>query len=131
MLVRRHDGIPGDALERPTDGRELPVRDRTLLELADGQHVGLVFPEAYALDATPERVRVTLLRSPIMAHHDPYVGPGPRGRFADQSIHEFRLRIFGGPALSGAQLDRQALMLHRPLVVADLTRGMRLRTVGP
>jgi alpha-mannosidase len=161
--VWRRDGIPSAPdqceLERALDGREHPVRDRTLLELADGRRLGLVFPDVFALDATPARVRLTMLRSPLMAHHDPYRGPAPRGTYADQGEHEFRFRILLDPAamrvgrsndsagasagsiagptgaerrltgaaerrLTGADLDRHAFMLQRPLVTADLTRGM-------
>lgn len=123
-LVRHTDGIPAGELVRHATGREHPARDRSLLELEDGRRLGLVLPDAYALDARPQRVRVTLLRSPLMAHHDPYLGPWPRGVYADQGPHEFRFRFFGGPELTGDLLDRQALMFHRPLVAADLTRGM-------
>lgn len=123
-LTERIDGIPGGELVRQQDGKERPVRDRTLLKLADGSQIGLVFPDAYALDATANKVRITLLRSPKMAHHFPYEGTGPRAVYADQGRHEFRFRFYGGKQVSGALLDNHALMLQRPLVAADLTRGM-------
>jgi len=125
-MVRHFDGIPGSELERRPLGHERPVRDRTLLELKDGQRIGIVLPDAYALDATPERARITLLRSPLMAHHDPCpADAGPRGVYADHGVNEFRFRFFCGRELTGAELDRHALLLHRPLATADLTRGMR------
>jgi len=117
-------GIPGGELRRLPDERELPAHDRTLVELADGRRLGLVFPDAYALDARADRLRITLLRSPLMAHHDPYRARGPRGIHADQGVHEFRFRFLAGPDITGRDLDRQALMFHRPLLGADLTRGM-------
>jgi hypothetical protein len=110
-----------------------------LLELANGLRVGAVFPDAYALDASNagekaasreggkediSRVRITLLRSPLMAHHYPFQGEGPRGVYADQGMHEFRFRFFAGPQVTGELLDRHALILHRPLVSADWTKGM-------
>ena len=122
-LLRRWDGIPGDGLERKPDGRELPLRDRTLLELSTGQRIGIVCPDIYAIDALPHRVRLTLLRSAIMAHHDPNPGTWPRSVVSDQGEHEFRFRFFAG-SITGEQLDTQALMLQRPLIVAELTRGM-------
>ncbi len=125
-LVRHTDGIPGSDLEREPRGCERPVRDRTLLELGDGRRAGIVLPDAYALDATPERVRITLLRSPLMAHHDPCpADAAPRGVYADHGVNEFRFRFFCGRELAGAELDRHALMMHRPLATADLTRGMQ------
>jgi alpha-mannosidase len=125
-LGRRRDGIPGGELVREPDGKERPVRDRTLLELAGGQRIGLLFPDAYALDATPDAVRLTLLRSPKMAHDHGYRGAAPRATYADQGVHEFRFRFFCGRAVDEALLDRHALMMHRPPAVADLTRGMLL-----
>ena len=122
-LVRRCDGIPGDELERPPDGRELPLRDRTLLELSDGRRIGVVCPDVFAIDALPHRVRLTLLRSPLMAHHDPNPGTWPRRTFSDQGEHEFRFRFFGA-ATTGERLDAHALMLQRPPIMAELTRGM-------
>ncbi len=123
-LEERFDGIPDGSVVRGPDGIERPVRDWTMFELENGQKVGLLFPDVYALDATSEKVRWTLLRSPLMAHHEPFVPKGERGVYADQSYHEFRFRFFCGPEVSSEFLDRQALMMHRPLVAADLTRGM-------
>ncbi len=163
-IARRRDGIPGGELQRPSDGREHPVRDRTLLELADGTRVGLLLPDAYALDATNgarsasegfsgrdaangarsasegfsgqgdgmrdgstaagARVRITLLRSPLMAHDYRFHTVETRGVYADHGMHEFRFRFFAGADVTGDLLDRHALMLHRPLLAADWTRGM-------
>lgn len=119
----RRDGIPGASLERPTDGREYPMRDWTLARQGKTA-VAVVSPDIYALDMTPTRVRFTLLRSPLLTHHDPNLGMVSRFTVADQGPHEFRLRFYAGAALKPEYLDQQAAMLHRPLVCADLTRGM-------
>ena len=119
----RRDGIPGASLERPNSGRECPVRDWTLV--GDGaKRLGVVSPDVYALDATPARLRLTLLRSPIMTHHDPNLGTAPRVTIADQGEHEFRFRFCGGKQVTEAYLDGQALVQHRPLITGDLTRGI-------
>ena len=65
----RTDEIPGGKLRRELDGKEGPVRDWTLMKLADGRYVGLVFPEGYALDTTPEETRPKLLRNPLTSHY--------------------------------------------------------------
>lgn len=124
QLCRRYDGIPGSELSREPDGKESPVRDRTLLELSGGQRIGLLFPDVYALDVVPGAVRLTLLRSPKMAHDYRCQEPAPRATYADQGVHNFRFRFFCGGAVDGGYLDQQALMMHRPPPVADLTRGM-------
>lgn len=122
----RRDGIPGASLVRPNSGRECPVRDWTMMGGSAAQ-LAVASPDVYALDATPHRLRLTLLRSPIMTHHDPSPGTAPRATIADQGEHQFLLRFYGGPTLNATFLDQQALMMHRPLIVGDLTRGMPRR----
>jgi alpha-mannosidase len=122
--VKRFDGIPGSDIERPMNGAERPLRDRSLVELADGDRLGIVCPDVFALDATAARVRLTLLRSPEMANHVPHQGFGTLGRHSDQGIHEFRFRFLCSPDVSGNDLDAQAMAMQRPLLIADLTRGM-------
>jgi alpha-mannosidase len=123
-LGERIDGIPGGELARPLDRKERPVRDFTLLNLADGTRYGVLFPDCYALDTAPDKVRITLLRSPKMAHHWPFSGKGPRAVYADQGMHEFKFRFFCGPQVDTRLLEAHAAMLHYPLISADLTRGM-------
>jgi alpha-mannosidase len=120
---RRFDAIADGELERPLDGREYPFADWTRFELADGGGMCLVCTDVFALDCTPDAVRLTLLRSPYLAHHDPHPPRGSRGRVADQGEHAFRIRVCAGHA-SAEFLARQALNLRRPPVYADLTRGM-------
>ena len=43
-IKRRWDGIAGGELERATDGKERPVRDRTLIELENGRSRGTCVP---------------------------------------------------------------------------------------
>jgi len=124
LMVRRQDGIPVGGVDRLPDGTERPVRDWTLITLASGRRLGLVFPEIYALDAWPDALRLTLLRSPLMAHHYPHPGDAPRGVFADQGLHEFRIRFLAGNDVSAGDLEAQALMMHRPPIAADITLGM-------
>ena len=125
--TERIDGISGGELVRACDGKERPLRDRTLLRLADGNSLGVVCPDVFALDGDEHQVRLTLLRSPLMAWHEPNSGSGARQSFADQGVHEFSFRFFAGDDVTGELLDRHAMMMQRPLVVADLTRGMPKR----
>ena len=120
----RLDGTMAAHIARPNDGRELPVRDWTRIELEDGSTLAVVAPEVFALDADAGRVRLTLLRSCIMAHHEPHRGHAPHQVFADQGVHEFRFRFFFSKAVEPALLEAQARMMERPLVFGDLTAGM-------
>jgi alpha-mannosidase len=130
--VRRYDGIPGGWLERANDGAERPIRDGMLMVLEDGSQVGVVCPDVFAADATSELIRLTLLRNALMAHHDPHPGRPVRVELSDKGTHLFRFRFFcwenrptASVEESTHQLDTHALMLHRPPLLADLTRGMR------
>lgn len=81
-------------------------------------------PDVYAADATPRRVRLTLLRSAMMAQNDPPRPAAPRFTVSDQGPHAFRFRFFRGQTVTTARLERESLMLHRPPLFADVTRGM-------
>ena len=129
VRAQRRDGIPGSNLLRDNDGMERPLRDWTLLGLAGGGYIGIVSPDCFALDVNGERARLTLLRSPVLTHHEPGLAMRPDAVYADQGVHEFRFRFFVADALEAALLDEQALMMHRPLIAADLTRGMPRRII--
>jgi len=116
----RFDGTPGMVLPRANDGKERPLHDYTCLG-----PFGVVCPDVYALDATPDRTRFTLLRSSYMAHHQPQ-GEFPAAVVADQGAHRFRFRFFlQTPTVE--TLAAHALALLRPPLTAELTRGMKAR----
>jgi len=114
----RTDGVPGGGLERANDGIERPVSEWTRLA-----GLGIVCPDVFAIDATQTRTRLTLLRSPLMSHHDPHPGAPLRPVYSDQGVHRFRFRFHVGGA-SAESLAAQAEAWQRPVLVADLTRGM-------
>lgn len=116
----RIDGTPGLALARANDGCERPLHDMVALP-----GWGVVCPDVFACDATPRRLRLTLLRSPCMAHHEP-CQPDPRLAVADQGTHVFRFRFHLAPRRPEDLLD-EAVMWQRPLLVAETTRGMPCR----
>jgi hypothetical protein len=85
--------------------------------------LGVLCPDVFAADATPQRARLTLLRSALMAHHDPHTGPAPRGLFSDARQHDFRFRFFAGADENA--LESIARAFHQAPLFADLTRGMK------
>jgi alpha-mannosidase len=123
FAANRHtDGIPGGALCRSERDCERPLRDFTLLH--GEPDVGIVCPDAFAIDVSADRAAFTLLRSPLMAHHDPAPAErGPRGIASDQGRHSFRFLFACGVGIDW--LERRAAMYHRPLLMADYTRGMK------
>jgi alpha-mannosidase len=128
-ITGREDGISGGGLPRASDGRELPLRDRSLLKLADGRRAGIVAPEVFAVSGDESALHLTLLRSCPFAHHDPKVLPPALEHYAwvDQGEHVFVLRFFPAGKINARELDRHALHLQQMPVVADLTRGMPCR----
>ena len=123
----RVDGTPGMAVTRGNSGREVPVHDWTLWG-----GLGVVSVDTFAQDATPERLRLTLLRAAYMAHHIPCDPTFGRRVVADQGRHRFRMRFWLDGA-GEAALAAHALQLHRPPIAAELTRGMpaRFTEYGP
>lgn len=131
-VVHRQDGVMGQSLRRDPDGRELPLRDWTLLTIEkDGvrRDVAIVAPEVYAIDCVQDRVSLTLLRGTVMACHEPNPGTHVRRVFSDQGEHKFRFRFLSASRITPAELDSMALALHRPPISAELTRGMRNRSL--
>ncbi len=121
----RTDGIMGGKLVRPNDGRELPLRDWTQVNFSRDS-VGVVAPDVFALDGDGKEIRFTLLRSPLLAHHEPYSSVHPRGMIADQGGHLFRFRFFCGKT-NTSRLEHQSLLWQQSLLFADLTHGMPTR----
>ncbi len=128
-IKSREDGIPGRGLERESDAKERPVRDRSLLRLAGGKTAGAVFPEVFSLSCDREALRLTLLRSCPLAHHIPKVLP-PRlnhVNWADRGAHLFTMRFYPAGKVSAARLENHARLLQQRPLAADLTRGMPFR----
>lgn len=125
-ILSREDGISGGGLPRASDGRELPLRDRSLLRLPGGERAGIVAPDVFALSGDQGCVHLTLLRSCPFAHHDPKILPEKLEHYAwqDQGEHTFTFRYFPAGRVTAKELDRHALMLQQRPVLADLTRGM-------
>lgn len=119
--TERLDGTPGMAVVRANDGREMPLHDAVALP-----GWGVVCPDVLACDATPARLRLTLLRAPLMAHHDPEPPVMPRPVIADQGEHLFRFRFHLTPREADALLA-EAVMWQRMPLSAETTRGMPCR----
>ena len=126
MKPARTDGIPGGGAVRPQDGRECPVMDWTLVGLAEGSPLGIAMPDCSSMDGSANGLRLTLLRAPAYAWHDPAKLPAGRvHRYLDQGEQTFRFALV--PDATAAAVTATALGMHRPPVCIDWTRGMRAR----
>ncbi|OPZ87747.1 MAG: hypothetical protein BWY76_00309 [bacterium ADurb.Bin429] len=119
----RIDGIPGGSLRRENDGREVPLRDWMLLRTMTIP-AAIISSNIFAVDVTPFRVRLTLLRSPLQTYHIPFTPAPERATPTDQGVHDFHIRFYAGEELTPEYLDQQAAMLHRSPIIADWTKGM-------
>lgn len=128
-IDRRVDGVMDGMLDRGRQEAERPIRDFVLVKLGSGMRIGIVCPDIFAVDADAQSIRLTLLRSPFMAHHHPsHPATPPHGMVADQGMHEFRFEFLADRELKPEQLERRAFMLHRPPLASDWTKGMRARS---
>ena len=124
-LVDRIDGVMGEPLARALDGGERPLQDFVWFRLRGGRAFGVVCPDVFGLDADADGARLTLLRSPLEAHHDPAPADAfPRAAAADQGAHHFRFQFAAFDGLTPGWLKLRAGMAHRPLIACDWTKGM-------
>jgi len=123
--IKRIDGTAsGQGLERALDGNELPVCDWMLFELEDGSKVGIVCPDILAADADERRLRLTLLRSPVMANHLPTQPAGENSFYSDHGLQCFRIGFNHSKSVSEKDMAAMALSWMRPPLTGDLTKGM-------
>ncbi len=123
--VKRLDGTCGGrGVERALDGSERPLSDWLLLELEDGSKLGVVCPDVMAVDVDERRLRLTLLRSPLMANHLPAQPAATAGTFSDHGVHKFRIGFDYSKGVSPESLLARAMSWSVPPLAGDLTKGM-------
>jgi len=119
--------IPYGQITRPADGEEEPGQswiDLSGEARAAGVPYGLSLLNdgKYSFSVTDRDMRMTVLRSPIYAHHDPAVPElGEPYSFIDQGIQRFSYTLLphtGGWAQAGT-LRRAAELNCRPIALAE------------
>ncbi len=122
-ITGRLDGVPGGFVPRSQNEQEFPIMDWTLLKMEDEKNIGVVCPDCFGLDGIGNTLRLTLLRSPAYAWHDPRkLEDKDFYRWTDQGEHEFRLILIDNA--SPESLQNLAISEHRPPVCYDWTKGM-------
>lgn len=134
---------PYGYLVRETTCEEEPMQAWVDLTgtLPSGEQAGLylVNDGIYGYDACGEELRLSLLRSPIYAFHDPrQVMPGVRYHYVDQGEHQFRLRLIPHKSeWRTVEPDRVAMAWHEPLTAMPVqaqpgeTAAFSLMEVSP
>jgi alpha-mannosidase len=126
--------IPYGQIERPADGEEEPGQswiDLSGEARAAGVPYGLSLLNhaKYSFSVTDSDMRMTVLRSPIYAHHDPTVPePDASYSFIDQGIQRFSYALLphaGGWTQAGT-VRRAAELNCRPIALAETYHVGRL-----
>jgi alpha-mannosidase len=113
--------IPYGVLTRPVDGREVPGQrwvDVSGRNAAGRLGVSLISDAIYSYDVSGARLRLTVLRSPVYAHHTPKIlEAGADYAWMEQGRHALRYLIVphaGSWQAAGTQ--RLAEMLNMPVL---------------
>jgi alpha-mannosidase len=120
--------IPGGFLARLADGTEQPCQQWVDLtgRLQDQRTAGLsvLNDSLYGYDAQPGEIRMTVLRSPIFAFHQPReVQAGVSYRYTDQGTHRFRLALLPhDDRVTPAEITQHALALNTPCTIITVPR---------
>ena len=120
----RLDGAPGGVVARECNGEEYPVTDFVSVVAPDGRRFAVASPDVTGADVQPDGViRLTLLRSPVYAHHDPFPLPAENDYpVTDQGEHEYRILLL--PEAAGVEeIRRGSFRLSDPLWFSECTRG--------
>jgi alpha-mannosidase len=113
--------IPFGTIQRPTEGQEVP--GQRWIDLSGrvpgvGKIYGLTIANdsKYSFDVRLDDLGVTVLRSPIYAHHDPKVpSDDDLYAFQDQGTHRFALRLVPHPgSWVEGEAVRAAFELNQP-----------------
>jgi len=108
-------------IERPASGEEEPCQAWIGLEGSMGGKawgVCLLNDSKYGYDALGGELRLSLLRSPIYAFHDPRrVYPGVTYHYTDQGVQQVHCRLVPGKGgWRGAEPARRSEELHEPFI---------------
>ena len=114
----RVDGIAGGKITRKNDGAERPFHYFTVLN----DSFSIVSPDIFGFDVDEEKIRLTLLRNPVLTHHDPFGFDERYAVYADTGEHTFTIRFTRITDVK--TLENMAKLMQRPLIIAETTRGM-------
>jgi alpha-mannosidase len=121
----RIDGIPGGCLKRACDGKEYPVHN--YLSVSNGHtFLAAVSVDVYSADVREDgMIRLTLLRSPIYAHHDPFpLNEHHWYPITDQRIHDYEITLLFGTEDFSNRIKAEVERQKKPVWISETTAGM-------
>jgi alpha-mannosidase len=110
--------IPYGAIERKADGTEWPIQRWARLGAENGPCLGVINDGIYAASAESGRLDLTLLRSPVYAHHETqHPRPDIQHRYIDQGESEFHIQLRPCPTgVGNGFFARHALELNQSAI---------------
>ncbi|MCX7045539.1 MAG: hypothetical protein NTX50_08665 [Candidatus Sumerlaeota bacterium] len=121
----RVDGIPGGRIERKFDSQEYPVFNFVSVAAKD-KALAIVSRDIYAADAQPDNtLRLTLLRSPAYAFHDPdRLDENGVYPFTDQGVHEYEIALMPMQKFAFDAIEAETIRQTNPIWMSETTKGM-------
>jgi alpha-mannosidase len=113
--------IPYGWIERPANGTEWPCQRWIGSTWGNGESLFILNDGLYGCSAKEGRLEMTLLRSPISAHHMPVVPTAePWVRYTDQGEHEWNMALLFSNIFAPERATRAAHQLcRRPTVFIE------------
>lgn len=126
-------GAPGGVIDRAADNRELPFCDFVSLAGANGEAFTVVSRDVYGCDVTKRgTLRLTLLRSPYYANHDPRVVENEADfPVCDRGTHEFEFTVFSGTPFDAETIADEVNRLSAPVHFTESTLGCARQYLVP
>ncbi len=109
--------MPYGYIKKEKNGWEEPMQ--TWANLSDKKcGLAIINNNKYSVDFTENRIAMTVLRSPVFAHHDPYVlREDEEYNYMEQGEHSFKYIIkpysYG---FCSAKITKEAMLLNQPFV---------------
>lgn len=107
--------VPYGSIERPADGREYPGQRWVLVTGSNSYGLAIANDAKYSYAAESGVLYLTVLRSPVYAHHNPRVlDPAREYPLTDQGEQSFIVRLIAGTDLKASAAYRLADELMQP-----------------
>jgi alpha-mannosidase len=109
--------IPYGAIERRADGAEWPIQRWACLSDGKGPGLAVINNGVYSASAESGSLDLTLLRSPVYAHHENHhPRPDIEQRYVDQGENEYHIRVLPLEGAGQETIARKALELNQPAI---------------
>lgn len=114
-IRKRLDGCQGNVMIERNGDQEYPIHNM----ISFNEEIGIVSQDVYSADVIGNKIRLTLLRSPIFAHDKHWEYTEGVHFNTDQGIHEFELAV-----VPFKEIWKEVEKQTNPLIFREDTSGM-------